>query len=1362
MGQPIRVYNRFLDFEVEIDNYQSLQFGRDFHGIADFELHINRYMYGATDIEKGTLIALDRQSNKVGVVLTKTNELDESGKESENFKITGYTIDGLLSRRITVPPSHTSHDRKSGDAETVMKHYVENHFVNPDDPDRIFPHIKVAPNQHRGAHIEWESRFKTVSDELETISVRTGLGWGLFADFKTKELVFDVIEAKDLTQGNYAGNDPVFFSPDFETIQSQSFVNSDKSLRNVGYIGGQGEGVDREVLKLGEDRGWERIETFVDARDVGGSGEEELTPEEVTEKLYERGQTKMSEMRSILTLEAEILTPVKRITTFQYEKDYDLGDIVNVVNKSWGLEMEAPITHFKEIYEEDGFTLEATFGREVPTIISKIEDQFKELNGVEKQELPAQVAVEVKQYTNREIAQEQAERIEQAKDNLETSIKHTEEYAEKRMIRSPFEPDDKSAIWVDTSNPDHDAYKRWNGSEWIEGPGGPQGVQGPPGEDGQTLFTWIKYADDAQGNGISESPDGKAYMGVAYNKEYPSESDDPTEYQWTKVVGPKGEQGDQGIPGPDGSDGEPRYTWVKYADDELGTGMTDDPTGKEYIGLAYNKVSQTESSNVADYTFAKIKGEKGDQGEPGEQGPRGLQGIQGDRGDQGIPGPAGEDGQSSYTHIAYANSADGSAGFSTSDSTDKKYVGMYVDFTEADSTNPSVYNWTLIKGADGAQGIAGPTGQDGRTSYLHTAWANNSSGTSGFSTTVSADKLYIGTYTDFTSADSSDPGRYNWTKIKGEQGDKGATGDQGPQGPQGDTGPRGAQGLQGPQGDRGIQGPTGADGRTSYTHIAYADTSSGGGFSQNPSGKEYIGMYTDFSSTDSTNPASYKWSLIKGADGSQGVAGPKGDDGRTPYFHTAWANNSSGTSGFSTTVSDGKLYIGTYTDFSSSDSTSPSAYNWTKIKGDTGATGSQGPKGDTGSRGPTGPQGPNIVDTNTSFGVNWLVADYIKSLNGLNVGNGQFVVDGSGNVSLAGRLNGATGTFKGAVDATDFTAKDGDFFLEDGESGLKYSATPRRNIVKDHSFELVKHDPDSMGSTSIKYNWLEMRMSDNPSENVWRKTNDPKVAMVFGPDDRSALPIYGEKAICVRDANFVTQTLYDGIAGGMTFTASGFFKRQHNVVAGGQPRFEIDHMNAAGGRIRRLTNTVFPSVPDDYSVVRHSLTFTIPSDYSEGDSLDFKISGGNTEWVQCDGIQIVEGTSPSVYMPEDSTWEIANGNYNVVSRQPTLWTGHAHLRADDRIYPTKPITDCRNGWIFVWSYWSTSDGSTRNSDWQITHIPKQPSLYAGGGHRTGLRAGGGNTDVIKYYYIHHDHVAGHSLSYSGDNQMLVLREILEY
>lgn len=145
-------------------------------------------------------------------------------------------------------------------------------------------------------------------------------------------------------------------------------------------------------------------------------------------------------------------------------------------------------------------------------------------------------------------------------------------------------------------------------------------------------------------------------------------------------------------------------------------------------------------------------------------------------GPQGIPGVGtdGKDGKTQYTHLAYANSADGTKDFSVSDG-NREYIGMYVDFVEADSTDPAKYTWSLIKGANGAQGVPGTPGANGKTPYFHIAYANSADGRTGFSVDDSVNKLYIGQYTDYTSDDSTDPSKYSWTKIKGEQGTAGRT-----------------------------------------------------------------------------------------------------------------------------------------------------------------------------------------------------------------------------------------------------------------------------------------------------------------------------------------------------------------------------------------------------------------------------------------------------------------------------------------------------------------------------------------------------------------------------------------------------------
>lgn len=173
--------------------------------------------------------------------------------------------------------------------------------------------------------------------------------------------------------------------------------------------------------------------------------------------------------------------------------------------------------------------------------------------------------------------------------------------------------------------------------------------------------------------------------------------------------------------------------------------------------VASTQISFTDTEDGAD----------GKDGAPGPQGPPGVNGLQGPRGEQGIPGPAGADGKATYTHIAYALDETGTTGFSVSDNTGKTYIGMYVDDNIIDSNDPKKYKWNLIKGADGARGIQGPAGADGKTPYWHVAYANSSDGTVDFSVSDSANKRYIGQYTDYDAIDSSDPKKYRWTDMVG-------------------------------------------------------------------------------------------------------------------------------------------------------------------------------------------------------------------------------------------------------------------------------------------------------------------------------------------------------------------------------------------------------------------------------------------------------------------------------------------------------------------------------------------------------------------------------------------------------------------
>ena len=133
------------------------------------------------------------------------------------------------------------------------------------------------------------------------------------------------------------------------------------------------------------------------------------------------------------------------------------------------------------------------------------------------------------------------------------------------------------------------------------------------------------------------------------------------------------------------------YPWVRYADDNQGTNMSAFPAGKKYMAIVWSNKSSVPSDNPADYA-----------------GQWAL--IQGKDGKDGVPGAKGADGKTPYFHIAYADSSDGKTNFSLDTPGSRKYIGTYSDFTQADSTDPSLYSWQLVQGPQGPQGPQGVPG----------------------------------------------------------------------------------------------------------------------------------------------------------------------------------------------------------------------------------------------------------------------------------------------------------------------------------------------------------------------------------------------------------------------------------------------------------------------------------------------------------------------------------------------------------------------------------------------------------------------------------------------------------------------------
>ena len=595
-------------------------------------------------------------------------------------------------------------------------------------------------------------------------------------------------------------------------------------------------------------------------------------------------------------------------------------------------------------------------------------------------------------------------------------------------------------------------FKAWgvNGSEDIvtiarlrDGERGPQGV---PGTSGSTYYTWIRYADDIKGNGISNIPDGKEYIGFAYNKTTKTESNNPSDYKWSLI------KGTDGIPGEKGKDGKTYYTWIKYSDNEDGSNMYDIPTtNTKYIGIANNKLTSKEGTDPSEYTWSKF------------------------RGDDGVPGEPGKDGVTYYTWIRYADDANGS-GISNNPS-GKTYIGLaYNKTTPTESNKASDYKWSLITGKDG---LPGEKGKDGTTYYTWIAYSDNPDGSPMYQTPTEKTK-YIGIATNqLTSVEGTDPSVYTWSQFRGNDGAtpnfnlvtnsafidgstgwvfrsaeldpsknkdghpcykasySGATdytwsGGRNPNVPSNPTSykagdtityscyyyiedlstfdlgisleikgtPEGATKespisnvrppldqlvvgawtrlyktvtleknfdkcfirgdviqngtawftdfkmelgsnvtpwlptvaeLEGPQ---GVEGPAGKDGKTYYTWIKYADDAKGTGISNDPTDKAYIGFaYNKTTSVESNTPGDYTWSLIKGTDG---IPGEKGKDGKTYYTWIKYSDNSDGT-GMYDTPKDTTKYIGiAVNQTTSTESTDKTKYTWSLFRGNDG------------------------------------------------------------------------------------------------------------------------------------------------------------------------------------------------------------------------------------------------------------------------------------------------------------------------------------------------------------------------------------------------------------------------------------------
>ncbi len=358
--KPLRIFSPRLRLLAEIDDYESLIVTRKWHIYGEVNLVIHQEKMHTDKLVNGNILLPGADFENAAVIRHRQSDLS-------TLTVRAPFLGSYLGQRLVLPGEPIE-----GPAETVMKTLVDMHAVNPENPYpdeeveyfllpffpasftwrkpfREFKNMVVASDQERGPSVTRQGKYQKLSDELESISRESGLGWGV--RMEGQEIVFEVYESVDHSASS--GEKPVIFSPSFDNVMEQTFTESDVDARTAIYAT-KGE----ETIEVGEAFGEARFEEHVKA------GKEDVLEDVARRALREPA----------FTLEAEAIEG-----SFAYKKDWDLGDLVTIQNKRWGITRDTTITEVQEVYEANNLQTYVTFGEGEPTLIDKVKDEIKRL-----------------------------------------------------------------------------------------------------------------------------------------------------------------------------------------------------------------------------------------------------------------------------------------------------------------------------------------------------------------------------------------------------------------------------------------------------------------------------------------------------------------------------------------------------------------------------------------------------------------------------------------------------------------------------------------------------------------------------------------------------------------------------------------------------------------------------------------------------------------------------------------------------------------------------------------------------------------------------------------------------------------------
>ena len=340
----IRIYNSEMDFQGVIENQTSLIWTRKYFEPGTFELYIPITADNLRLTKRSNLVWM-KGSDEAAVI--EDRKLEESDTRNE-ITVKGRFLSSYMDRRLIKGTVNFS-----GKVEVAMRQLFSGVTK--------IPRVELGVLQGFEDIVEFQVTWKNLLAYEEKLARSAGLGFRFRPDFNAKQIYFEVYRGVDRTAAQGLHN-RVIFSEDYNNLNNTIYRENDQSYKNVAFVGGEGEGSARTVVQVGNVTGLELRELFVDAKDLR---QESLTTAQYKETLITRGNEKLAENIVSGSFECDTGADVN----FRYKENYNLGDLVTVRKKAWGITTDQRITEVQEVYEYGGRRIEPTFGNSLPETI---------------------------------------------------------------------------------------------------------------------------------------------------------------------------------------------------------------------------------------------------------------------------------------------------------------------------------------------------------------------------------------------------------------------------------------------------------------------------------------------------------------------------------------------------------------------------------------------------------------------------------------------------------------------------------------------------------------------------------------------------------------------------------------------------------------------------------------------------------------------------------------------------------------------------------------------------------------------------------------------------------------------------------